>query len=118
MVEGNSIRSLTRMTGVSKGAVLRLLPEVGDDFVEAAVLADVGEFFEGGLVVERRVLRIRHRSGPGRQLGDDGLHEVSASCAGNGDLRFQRVHQGHQLLHFGDDPALFGEGGKWCRKSS
>lgn len=30
MVEGNSIRSLTRMTGVSKGAVLRLLAEVGE----------------------------------------------------------------------------------------
>lgn len=30
MVEGNSIRSLTRMTGVSKGAVLRQLSEVGE----------------------------------------------------------------------------------------
>ena len=30
MVEGNSIRSIVRMTGVSKGAVLRLLAEVGD----------------------------------------------------------------------------------------
>jgi len=25
-------------------------------------------------------------------------------------LCFRRVHQGHQLLHFGHDPALFGEG--------
>lgn len=30
MVEGNSVRSITRMTGVSKGAVLRLLVEVGE----------------------------------------------------------------------------------------
>lgn len=30
MVEGNSIRFLTRMTGVSKGAVLRMLAEVGE----------------------------------------------------------------------------------------
>ncbi len=30
LVEGNSIRSVTRMTGASKGAVLRLLAEVGE----------------------------------------------------------------------------------------
>ena len=34
-----------------------------DDFVEAAVLADASEFFEGGSVFERRVLRVRLGSG-------------------------------------------------------
>ena len=31
----------------------------------------------------------------------------AASCVSN------CVHQGHQLLHFGHDPALFGEGWEW-----
>jgi len=47
----------------------------------------------------------------GRQFGHDGLHQVRGGGAGFGDLRFQLVHQGHQLIHLGHDPALFGEGG-------
>ncbi len=47
------------------------------------------------------------------QLGDNGLHEINASSAGGSELRFHLVHQGHQLLHFGHDPALFGEGRDW-----
>jgi len=45
------------------------------------------------------------------EFGDEGLEEVLGGGAGGGELRFQLVHQGHQLLHFGHDPALFGEGG-------
>jgi hypothetical protein len=46
----------------------------------------------------------------GGEFGDEGGEEVRGGGAGSGELRFQRVHQGHQLLHFGHDPALFGEG--------
>ena len=46
----------------------------------------------------------------GREFGDEGGEEVGGGGAGGGELRFQRVHQGHQLIHFGHDPALFGEG--------
>ena len=48
------------------------------------------------------------------EFGDEGGEEVRGGGAGGGELRFQRVHQGHQLLHFGHDPALFGEG--WEQK--
>ena len=44
------------------------------------------------------------------EFGDEGGEEVRGGGAGCGELRFQRVHQGHQLLHFGHEPALFGEG--------
>ena len=49
------------------------------------------------------------------EFGDEGREEVGGGGAGGGELRFQRVHQGHQLIHFGHDPALFGEGwdGDW-----
>ncbi|MDB6151086.1 MAG: hypothetical protein JWQ44_2534 [Chthoniobacter sp.] len=46
----------------------------------------------------------------GGEFGDEGGEEVRGGGAGGGELRFQRVHQGHQLPHFGHDPALFGEG--------
>jgi hypothetical protein len=46
----------------------------------------------------------------GGQFGDEGFEEVRGGGAGSGELRFQLVHQGHQLIHFGHDPALFGEG--------
>ena len=36
------------------------------------------------------------------------LHLAQFSGPAHGELRFQRVHQAHQLLHFGHDPALFG----------
>jgi hypothetical protein len=44
------------------------------------------------------------------EFGDEGGEEVRGGGAGGGELRFQRVHQGHQLLDFAHDPALFGEG--------
>jgi len=47
----------------------------------------------------------------GGEFGDQGGEEVLSGGAGGSELRFQRVHQGHQLLHFGHDPALLGEGG-------
>lgn len=43
------------------------------------------------------------------QFRDEGGEEVRGGRAGGGELRFQLVHQGHQLIHFGHDPALFGE---------
>ena len=46
----------------------------------------------------------------GRQLADDRVEESRGSGAGGGELRFQQVREGHQLIHFGHDPALFGEG--------
>lgn len=45
------------------------------------------------------------------EFGDEGREEVGGGGAGGGNLRFQGVHQGHHLLHFGKDPALLGEGG-------
>ena len=45
----------------------------------------------------------------GSQVRHEGGEEVGGGGAGGGELRFQRVHQGHQLLHFGRSPALFGE---------
>jgi len=48
----------------------------------------------------------------GGEFSDEGGEEVGGGGAGGGELRFQRVHQGHQLLHFGYDQALFGEGWK------
>ena len=44
------------------------------------------------------------------EFGDEGGEEVRGGGAGGGELRFQRVHQGHQLLHFGHDPVLFFKG--------
>lgn len=41
-----------------------------------------------------------------------GFEEVRGGVAGGGELRFHLVHQGHQLIHFGHDPALLGEGWK------
>lgn len=47
------------------------------------------------------------------KLGDEGIEEVFGGVAGGGELRFQLVHQGHQLIHFGYDSALFGEWWEW-----
>ena len=47
-----------------------------------------------------------------RQLRDEGGEELLTGGAGGGELRFQLVHQGHQLIHFRHDPALFGKGGE------
>ena len=49
-------------------------------------------------------------SGPRRELGNDGFHELPGHDAGGGELRFQLVHQDHQFVDLGDDAALFGEG--------
>ena len=38
-----------------------------------------------------------------------GVQAFFGGGAGGGEQRFQRVHQGHQLLHFAHDPAMFGE---------
>jgi hypothetical protein len=43
----------------------------------------------------------------------EGVEEIFGGGAGGGELRFQLVHQGHQLICFGHDPALFGEGWEW-----
>ena len=44
----------------------------------------------------------------------DGFEEAAAFGLGGGELRFQPVAQGHQLVRFGDDALLFGEG--WERE--
>jgi len=53
----------------------------------------------------------------GGEFGDSGGEEGGGGGAGGGELGFQRVHQGHQFVHFRHDPALFGEGWDWddCR---
>jgi IS1 family transposase len=72
LVEGNSIRSVTRMTGNSKGAVLRLLAEVGQF---SAIYQDHA-----------------HRNLPCRRVEADeiwgycGAKEKNATKAGQGDL--------------------------------
>ena len=45
------------------------------------------------------------------QLCHDRIHENPRSFSGRVKLGFQLVHQCHKLINFGDDPALFGEGG-------
>ena len=52
------------------------------------------------------------------EFGDEGGEEVGGGGAGGGELRFQRVHQGHQLLHFRQDPGLFGKGPKEQQSAS
>lgn len=41
---------------------------------------------------------------------EDGLQEPAAFGLGGGEVRLQTVAQPHQLVHLGDDAALFGEG--------
>jgi hypothetical protein len=43
------------------------------------------------------------------EFGNEGEEEVRCGGAEGGELRFQRVRQGHQLIHFGHDRALFGK---------
>jgi len=38
------------------------------------------------------------------------FREPDDGDVGIGEAGFQRVHQGHQFVHFRHDPALFGEG--------
>ena len=73
------------------------------------------EAFSDGSRLRRGLRQLRGlgrggRLGGGREFGDEGGEEVGGDGAPGGELGFQGVHQGHQLLHFGHDPALFGEG--------
>ena len=43
------------------------------------------------------------------EFDDQGFEEVLGGGVRGGDLRFQLVHHGRQLIHFGHDTA-FGEG--------
>lgn len=54
----------------------------------------------------------RRQSGTGEGLVKDGFEEAAALGLGGGELRFQAVAEGHQLVDFGDDAVLFGEGGR------
>ena len=40
---------------------------------------------------------------------EDGFEEAAALGLGGGELRFQAVAEGHQLVDFGDDAVLFGQ---------
>lgn len=72
MVEGNSIRSLVRMTGASKGAILRLL-------------AEVGEFCE--VYQEHRLVKLSCRRVEADEVwGFCGAKEKNATKPGQGDL--------------------------------
>ncbi len=51
-----------------------------------------------------------HAQAPAVQLGDEGVEEVRSGGARGGELGFQLIHQGHQFVHSGHDPALFCEG--------
>ena len=51
--------------------------------------------------------------GAGGEFGDEGFEKVRGGGAGGDEVRFQLVHQAHQLIHLGHDPALFGEGWNW-----
>ena len=42
-------------------------------------------------------------------LVQDGFEQAAALGLREGELRFQLVAQRHQVIHFGDDPALFGD---------
>lgn len=55
----------------------------------------------------------RWRPGGG-EFGDQGFEEVLGSGAGSGEVGFQLVDQGHELIDFGDYSALFGE--RWERE--
>jgi len=66
--------------------------------------------FRAGIVDAEVAFKLRHERSGGGEFGDEGGEEVRGGGAGGGELRFQGVHQGHQLLHFGHDPSLFGEG--------
>ena len=51
----------------------------------------------------------------GKGLVEDGFEEPTAFGLVGGELRFEPVAQGHQLLHLCHDAVLFGEGreGNW-----
>ena len=51
-----------------------------------------------------------HGSVESCEFSDEGVHEFRGGGTGGFELRFQLVHQGHQLIDLGHDPALFGEG--------
>lgn len=40
----------------------------------------------------------------------NGFEKAAAFGLGAGELRFQSVAEGHQIIDFGDDALLFGEG--------
>jgi len=44
------------------------------------------------------------------EFGNQSVHKTCCSRPGSIELLFQPIHQGHQLIDFGDDPALFGKG--------
>lgn len=43
----------------------------------------------------------------------DGLEQAAGVGVGGGQVRFELVAEGHQLIDFGDDTVLFGERGQW-----
>ena len=47
--------------------------------------------------------------GAGCQFRHEGVEEVGGGGAGGGEAGFPLVHQGHQVIDFGDDPPLFGD---------
>ena len=89
--------------GSIRGSRWRIGPGINPHIVHSTQ----GPTIEGALWVTR------HRSDLSGEFGDEGGEEVRCGGAGGGELGLQLVDQGHQLIHFGDDTALFGEGGDW-----
>ena len=61
--------------------------------------------------IEGALWGTRHRSDLSGEFGDEGGEEIRGGGAGGGELGLQLVNQGHQLIYFGDDTALFRERG-------
>ena len=55
-------------------------------------------------------------SSRGGHFRGEGGEELLGGGARRGELRLDFIHQRHQLIDLGDDPALFGEGRNWNRK--
>lgn len=78
-------------------AVVEVLEPVN---AEAAKFHGLGKHF-GELIIS------------GGEFSDEGFEEYFGGGSGFDELGFQIIHQGHQLIYFCDDPALFGQRWNW-----
>ena len=94
----NAVVDLFYKIGASRGK------DITADFVSALVQNE-----ELALRVALWSRDVRGGAGE-REFGHEGGEKVRGSGAGGGEPRFQRVFQGHQLVHLEQDPAFLGEG--------